>query len=542
MILNSFPCDPLELRAKWLLLKVRIFWRVDNLMEISILTRSSNERSVNFGHAPKNGEDRSTVVSIFLSLILGALFSSGAALAKPAPASFADLAQKLLPAVVNISTSQVVKREGAPSQMPQLPPGSPFEQFFKEFFDRQQQRSTPNRRTTSLGSGFIIDPSGLIVTNNHVIEGADEISVILQNGTSLKAKVVGRDSKTDLAVLQVKSKKKLSHVKFGNSDQSRVGDWVVAIGNPFGLGGTVTAGIISARARNINAGPYDDFIQSDASINKGNSGGPMFNMAGEVVGINTAIYSPSGGSVGIGFAIPSKLAVPIIGQLKEFGRARRGWLGIRIQTVTEGLADSLGLGRPRGALVADVTKDGPAAKSKIQIGDVILNFDGKPIEEMRNLPRVVAETKVGKRVKVDVWRKGQKVTLYAKLGEFPEEKKPVLTKNTVTKEGKGGSVTALGMTIAQLDNDLRARFKLAKDATGVVITNVQNNSPAAEKRILVGAVINKVGLEQERVSSPSQVLTRVDNARKAKLKSLLFFIERGGNSRFVALRLSKAKS
>jgi len=511
-------------------------------MKFLVLTRSSNERYINLGHAPKNDEDRSKVVSICLSLILGTLVSAGAALAKPAPTSFANLAQKLLPAVVNISTSQVVKREGAPSQMPQLPPGSPFEQFFKEFFDRQQQRSTPNRRTTSLGSGFIIDPSGLIVTNNHVIEGADEISVILQNGKRLKAKVVGRDSKTDLAVLQVKSNKKLSYVKFGNSDKSRVGDWVVAIGNPFGLGGTVTAGIISARARNINAGPYDDFIQSDASINKGNSGGPMFNMAGEVVGINTAIYSPSGGSVGIGFAIPSKLAEPIIGQLKEFGRARRGWLGVRIQTVTEGLADSLGLGRARGALVADVTKDGPAAKSKIQVGDVILTFDGKPIEEMRNLPRVVAETKVGKSVKVDIWRKGQKVTLDATLGEFPEEKKPVLTKKTIKKEGKGGSVTALGMTIAQLDNDLRARFKMAKDTKGVVVTNVENNSPAAEKRIQIGSVIRKIGKDQESVLSPSQVRTRVDSARKAKLNFLPFFIELGGNSRFVALRLSKPKN
>ena len=511
-------------------------------MKISVLPLSCNGRDVNYGHALKYDENRITVVSIFLFLILGGLLISGVAFAKPAPASFADLAQKLLPAVVNISTSQVVKREGAPSERPQLPPGSPFEQFFKEFFDRQQQRNAPNKRTTSLGSGFIIDPSGLIVTNNHVIEGADKISVILQNGTRLKAKVVGRDAKTDLAVLQVKSEKKLSFVRFGNSDKSRVGDWVVAIGNPFGLGGTVTAGIISARARNINAGPYDDFIQSDASINKGNSGGPMFNMAGEVVGINTAIYSPSGGSVGIGFAIPSKLAEPIIGQLKKFGRARRGWLGVRIQTVTDELADGLGLGEPRGALVADVTKDGPAAKSMIQVGDVILTFDGKPIEEMRNLPRVVAETKVGKSVKVDVWRKGRKVTLDAKLGEFPEDKKPVQVKVNRPKEGGGASFAVLGLTIAQLNNELRARFKLPKDTVGVVITNVENNSPAAEKRIQIGSVIRKIGIEQERVSSPAQVLAKVDNARKAKLKSLLFFIERGGNSRFVALRLSKAKS
>ena len=511
-------------------------------MTTSVLPLSYNERDVTYGHARKYDEKRITVFSIFMFLLLGGLLLSNAAFAKPAPASFADLAKKLLPAVVNISTSQVIKREAPPSQRPQLPPGSPFEQFFKEFFDRQQQRSAPNRRTTSLGSGFIIDPSGVIVTNNHVIEGADEISVILHNGTRLKAKVVGRDSKTDLAVLQVKSKKKLSFVRFGNSDKSRVGDWVVAIGNPFGLGGTVTAGIISARARNINAGPYDDFIQSDASINKGNSGGPMFNMAGEVVGINTAIYSPSGGSVGIGFAIPSKLAEPIIGQLKKFGRARRGWLGVRIQTVTDELADSLGLGKPRGALGADITTDGPAAKSKIKVGDVILTFDGKPIDEMRNLPRVVAETKVGKNVKVDVWRKGRKVTLDAKLGEFPEDKKPVLSKTSSPKEDDEASITVLGLTIAKLNNELRTRFKLAKDTVGVVITNVENNSPAAEKRIQIGSVIRKIGLEQESVSSPIQVRAKVDSARKAKLKSLLFFIELGGNSRFVALRLSKAKS
>ncbi len=511
-------------------------------MITSVLPLSYNERDVNYGHAPKYDENQITVFSIFMLAILGGLLLSGSAFAKSAPASFADLAKKLLPAVVNISTSQVIKRDAPPSQRPQLPPGSPFEQFFKEFFDRQQQRSAPNRRTTSLGSGFIIDPSGLIVTNNHVIEGADEISVILHNGTRLKAKVVGRDSKTDLAVLQVKSKKKLSFVRFGNSDKARVGDWVVAIGNPFGLGGTVTAGIISARARNINAGPYDDFIQSDASINKGNSGGPMFNMAGEVVGINTAIYSPSGGSVGIGFAIPSKLAEPIIGQLKKFGRARRGWLGVRIQTVTDELADSLGLGKSRGALVADITKDGPAAKSKIKVGDVILTFDGKPIDEMRNLPRVVAETKVGKNVKVDVWRKGRKVTLDAKLGEFPEDKKPVLSKTSSPKEDDEASITVLGLTIAKLNNELRTRFKLAKETVGVVITNVERNSPGAEKRIQIGSVIRKIGIEQERVSSPIQVRAKVDSARKAKLKSLLFFIELGGNSRFVALRLSKEKS
>jgi len=527
-------------KRKRVVLQIRAIYKMEYLMQNSALTLAYTERHINYVHAQKCDAKPIAVVSIFLFFILGALLVSGVAFAKPAPASFADLAKKLLPAVVNISTSQTVKREGTPPQRPQLPPGSPFERFFKDFLDRQQQRSAPNRRTTSLGSGFIIDPSGLVVTNNHVIEGADKISVILQDGTRLKAKVVGRDAKTDLAILQVKSKKKLSFVKFGNSDQSRVGDWVVAIGNPFGFGGTVTAGIISARARYIN-GSYVDFIQSDASINKGNSGGPMFNMAGEVVGINSAIYSPSGGSIGIGFAIPSKVAEPIIGQLKKFGRARRGWLGVRIQNVTDELADSLGLGKPRGALVADVTKGGPAEKSKIRVGDVILTFDGKPIVEMRNLPRVVGETKFGKRVKVEVWRKGRKLMLDAKLGEFPEDKKPIFAKVSSPKEGNGASVAVLGLTIAHLNNELRTRFKLAKDTKGVVITNVEINSPAAEKRIQIGSIIRKMGPEQERVSSPAQVQEKVKRARKAKAKSLLFLIESGGDTRFVALRLSKAK-
>ena len=482
-----------------------------------------------------------TFISFSFLVMFCSLLMSGIAFSKGFPNSFADLAEKLLPAVVNISTTQIVKRGGTIPQRPQLPPGSPFEEFFKEFFDRQQQPNSPSRRATSLGSGFIIDPSGLIVTNNHVIEGADKITVILQDDTRLKAKLVGRDAKTDLAILKVNSKKKLSFVKFGNSDKSRVGDWVVAIGNPFGLGGTVTAGIISARARNINSGPYDDFIQSDASINKGNSGGPMFNTAGEVIGINTAIYSPSGGSVGIGFAIPSNLAEPIIVQLKKFGRARRGWLGVRIQTVTNELADSLGLDKARGALVADVTKGGPAERSTIKVGDVILEFNGKPITEMRSLPRFVAETKVGKRVKVEVWRKGRSVTLYAKLGEFPEAKPLRRTRAHEKKKDKEKSVNVLGLTLAVINDELRNRFKVNKETKGIIITDVKNNSPGSEKGITPGSIIRSIGLEQKRVSSPGSVRVFVESARKAKRKSLLFLIERGGSSRFVALRLSKDK-
>jgi serine protease Do len=485
--------------------------------------------------------------SMRLILVLMAaaiLFGVTGAQARPAPESFADLAAKLLPAVVNISTSQTVKKGSTP-QMPQLPPGSPFEEFFKEFFDRQQRREKngqPQRKATSLGSGFIIDTAGLVVTNNHVIDGAEEIYVILHDNTRLKAKVVGRDAKTDLAVLKVETDIKLTSVRFGDSDKSRIGDWVVAIGNPFGLGGTVTAGIISARARNINSGPYDDFIQTDASINRGNSGGPLFNLAGEVIGINTAIYSPTGGSVGIGFSIPSKLAEPLINQLKEFGRARRGWLGVRIQTVTEELAESLGMGKPRGALVASLTEGGPARTSDIEVGDVILSFDGKPIKEMRNLPRIVAETIVGKKVKVVVWRKGREESASIVLGEFPEDDKIALLGKDKKKNGAKIEKTAvLGLTLSLLTDELRAQFQLEKSVEGVVVTEVAGDSSAAAKQVRPGSVIRKIGSDQEVVKTPHQVQARVETARKAKHKSLLLLFERGGDSRFVALPLNPKK-
>jgi serine protease Do len=467
------------------------------------------------------------------------------ALSRSAPDGFADLAAKLLPAVVNISTTQTVKRDGPEQQMPQFPPGSPFEEFFKEFFDRQQRRDAPARRATSLGSGFIIDPSGLVVTNNHVIAEADEISVILHDDTKLTAEVVGRDAKTDLALLRVKPAKPLPYVTFGDSDKSRVGDWVVAIGNPFGLGGTVTAGIISARARNINSGPYDDFLQTDASINRGNSGGPMFNLKGEVIGINTAIFSPSGGSVGIGFAIPSKLAKPLIDQLKTFGRARRGWLGVRIQTVTEELAESLGLDAPKGALVANVTEKGPAEDAKIKVGDIVLRFDGKEVEEMRHLPRIVAETEVGKRVDVAVWRQGKEVRLHVTLGEFPEDAKVASGgdggKPDSPAEDGGAGAQTLGLTVARLTPQIRQRLSLPDDTEGVVVTEVEEGSVAGEKGVRPGDLIRKIGPDQEAVENPGQVVAKVDAARKDKLKALLFLMEREGNPRFVAIPLEKAK-
>lgn len=462
--------------------------------------------------------------------------------ARPVPESFADLAERLLPSVVNVSTAQ--QSRGATAQqrrlpeMPQFPPGSPFEDFFREFFDRNNRPDAPARRATSLGSGFVIDASGLIVTNNHVVADADEITVILHDDTSLKAEVVGRDSKTDLALLRVKPAKPLVAVKFGDSDGARVGDWVLAIGNPFGLGGTVTAGILSARQRDINAGPYDDFIQTDASINRGNSGGPLFNMAGDVIGVNTAIFSPSGGSIGIGFAIPSALARPVIQQLKEFGRTRRGWLGVRIQGVTDEIADTLGLGKARGALVASTNEKGPAAEAGIQPGDIVLTFDGREIPDMRRLPRVVAETPINKRAKVVVWRKGRELTFDVKVGELDENEEPEQVA-AVPKGGDQKPVTAeaLGLSLSGLSADLRQKFSIGEETNGVVVTAVTPNSPAAEKGVRIGDVILEVG--QEEVRSPGEIASKVEEARKANRKSLLLLIDRQGDLRFVALRIDR---
>jgi serine protease Do len=426
--------------------------------------------------------------------------------------------------------------------MPQLPPGSPFEDFFKEFFDRNRPEGAP-RRATSLGSGFIIDSSGLVVTNNHVIADADEIKVILQDGTRLDATVKGRDTKTDLALLQVKSSKPLPTVGWGDSDKIRVGDWVIAIGNPFGLGGSVTAGILSARQRDINAGPYDDFLQTDASINRGNSGGPLFNMAGEVIGINTAIISPQGGSVGIGFAIPSSMASAVIGQLKEFGRTKRGWLGVRIQTVDDEIAESVGLGAPRGALVVNVTEDGPAAKAGIQARDIIVTFDGKEVNAMRKLPRIVAETAVGKTVPVVVWRKGKEMSFKVKLGELEVAEQTEQASATTGPNkgggdtGKGNTASTLGLTLSTINGDLRKRFDLTDDTDGVLITNVANDSAAAEKGIRPGDVVVEAG--QDKVNRPEQIKAKVDEARKAGRKSLLLLVKRKDDLRFIALRIDQ---
>lgn len=473
-------------------------------------------------------------------LVAGAMLMAAAgARAAPAPDSFADLAEKLVPAVVNISTTQKVQDGQDLPEMPQFPPGSPFDEFFRDFFNRRGpggERPQRPRNATALGSGFIVRANGFIVTNYHVIEGAEEITVVLHDNTSLEAKLIGRDDKTDLAVLKVETDKPLPFVDFGDSDTMRVGDWVLAIGNPFGLGGTVTAGIISARSREINAGPYDDFLQTDAAINRGNSGGPMFNMDGKVIGINTAIYSPSGGSVGIGFAIPSALARGVVDQIIEFGRTKRGWLGVRIQSVTPELAESLGLQKPEGALVAGVTEGGPAAKAGIETGDVILQFDGKPISESRRLPRVVADTPVDKQTSVQVWRKGTRKNLPVTLGELEAAEESGLLASTTDSQSdanKPQELDSLGVTLSALTDALRKQYTLADDQKGVVVTAVTGGSPAAEKGLKPGDVIVEVG--QTEVTNPEDVAKKVTEARNGGRKSVLLLVESGGDLRFVAL-------
>jgi len=488
------------------------------------------------------------------------------AMARGAPDSFADLAANLLPAVVNISSTQNaqarVERSGP--EVPSFPPGSPFEQFFKDFLDRNHpnggpnggpQRRGPNRgegptpgpdggpgsgRSVSLGSGFIIDPAGYIVTNNHVIDGADKISVTLQDNTTLRATLIGRDDKADLALLKVETDKPLKAVSFGDSDTGRVGDWVLAIGNPFGLGGSVTAGIVSARGRDIRQGPYDDFIQTDAAINRGNSGGPLFNMDGQVIGINTAIYSPSGGSVGIGFSVPSNMAKAVIAQLREFGRARRGWLGVNIQQITPDIAESLGLKDSKGALVARVTEGGPAEKAAIRNGDVILRFNNQDVKEMKTLPRIVAETVIGKDVPVVVWRDGKEVSVTAQVGELPDNPQQVASNAPSSRPtppaNRNIEVSGLGARLAPITDELREKYKIGADQKGVVVTDVTADGAAAGRGLKPGDVI--VEVQQEPVSTPADVQERMDRYRKQNRRTVLMLVQSSEGLRWVPVPLT----
>lgn len=453
------------------------------------------------------------------------------------PASVADLAEGLLDAVVNISTSQSVGGGSQPRM--RAPDGSPFQDFFDEFFSDRENQGPRNRRVSSLGSGFVIDADeGIIITNNHVIEGADDIEVNFADGSKLKAELVGADPKTDLAVLKVEPDKPLTEVPFGDSDRMRIGDWVMAIGNPFGLGGTVTVGIISARGRDINSGPYDNFIQTDAAINRGNSGGPLFNMNGEVIGINTAIISPSGGSIGIGFAVPTELAVNVIDQLREFGETRRGWLGVRIQPVTDDIGESLGMDEAMGALVAGIIRGGPVDDGSIEVGDVIVRFDGKTVETMRDLPRVVAESPVGKAVDVVVIRGGEEVIVKVTLGRL-EDSEQVASAETGDSDSAAdmpATLEILGMTLAELDDEGREEFAIADTVEGVVITEVDPDSAAAEKRIEAGDVI--VEIAQETVSTPEDVKTRIEALKEdGRRNALLMLSGKTGELRFVTVRM-----
>lgn len=488
------------------------------------------------------------------ALALGAPgLSPGAAMAQAqpqvtqGPASVADLAEGLLDAVVNISTSQTgggARSRGAPTP-PQLPEGSPFQDFFDEFFrDRGEGGQSPGRPMQSLGSGFVIDAEqGIVITNNHVIADADAIEVNFSDGGTLSAELIGADPQTDLAVLRVNpEERELTAVQFGDSETMRIGDWVMAIGNPFGLGGSVTVGIVSARGRDIRSGPYDDFIQTDAAINRGNSGGPLFDMHGRVIGINTAIISPTGGSIGIGFAIPSALATAVIDQLIQFGETRRGWLGVRIQPVTDDIAESLGMDSARGALVAGIVQGGPADNGLIQPGDVIISFNGRAIRQMRDLPRIVAESPVGQTVDVVLVRGGEEETVQITLGrledadaaslEVPEGEEPDVAPEAEAVE----TASVLGMAVAELTDDLRSSFDIAADVRGVIITEVEEGSAAEERGIQPGEVITEIA--QEAVSTPEEVMQRIAALRSQGRRNALLMLSSGtGELRFVTLRM-----
>ena len=458
--------------------------------------------------------------------------------------SVADLAERLLPSVVEISVQSKAENDGQAMQLPELPDNSPFKDFFDEFLKKQRKGQTPDqqdRTVNSMGSGFVVDASGLIVTNNHVVEGAESIEVHFQDSTILKAELVGRDPKTDIAVIRVKAGKPLPTVSFGDSDVLRIGEWVVAIGNPFGLGGSVSLGIVSARNRDINAGPYDDFIQTDAAINKGNSGGPLFNLKGEVVGINTAIFSPSGGSVGIGFSVPANTAKGVVDQLEKYGETRRGWFGVKIQSVTDDIAESMAMGKARGALIADVTKTGPAEKAGVEPGDVVSEFNGKQINEMKDLPRSVADTEIGKKVPIKIIRKGKEMEFTAEVGRLEDGEKVVAQQDSKSGATPAPAITTvLGMTVSSMTDELRQKYSIDNEIKGAVVTEVTPESAAADKRLEPGDVITEAG--EKAVTGAADISASIDEAEKAGKNSVLLLVSKGGKQaemRFIALKLKK---
>ena len=451
-----------------------------------------------------------------------------AAQALARPESFADLAEQISPSVVNITTSTTVA--GREQGSPIVPEGSPFEDFFREFQDRNRGDRAP-RRSSALGSGFVISEDGYIVTNNHVIEGADEIMIEFFDGKELGAKLVGTDAKTDIALLKVEAEEPLEFVNFGDSDLARVGDWVVAMGNPLGQGFSVSAGIVSARNRALS-GTYDDYIQTDAAINRGNSGGPLFNLDGEVIGVNTAILSPNGGSIGIGFSMASNVVTGVVDQLKEFGETRRGWLGVRIQDVTEDMAEAMDLAEVRGAMVSDVP-EGPARDAGMQAGDVILSFDGFEVEDTRGLVRRVGNTQVGKTVRVTVWREGQTETLKVTLGRREEAEAQAVPAAQKEEAEAPVEKDMMGMSLSEVTSELAEQLGIDADAQGLVVREVDETSNAYEKGLRAGDLITEAG--QQKVAAITDLEERIEDAREAGRKSILLLIRRQGEPRFVAL-------
>ena len=473
--------------------------------------------------------------------------------------SFSPLVKKVLPAVVSIQVTE--KAAAASGNSFSMGPGGmhggPFDEMLRRFFEQQQGQGggddddddtsaapTPSPRgggrsgaeRVALGSGFIIDPTGYIVTNNHVVGDGDKVTVVFQDNSKHPAKIIGKDAKTDLALVKIETDKPLPFVSFGDSNGIQVGDWVLAVGNPFGLGGTVSSGIISARGRDIHAGPYDDFLQIDAAINRGNSGGPTFNLNGDVIGINTAIYSPNGGSVGIGFAIPASLAKPVIDQIRAHGKVDRGWLGVQIQEVTPEIAKGLGLKGEQGALVADVTAGGPAQKSGLKQGDVITKFNGHAITKVRDLPILVAETPVGQKAQVTVWRKGGEVNIDTTLASLPDDQK-VADASGSGKSNRGQpeaeKSSAMGLRLGSLTDKERQQFKVQKGVQGVIVTGVSNNSPLAQVGIRQGDVI--VQINQQQVKDPADAVAKLKEAQASNDKNLLLLLNRQGVNQFVAV-------
>jgi serine protease Do len=478
---------------------------------------------------------------------------SGQATALIQQQSFAPLVKKVLPAVVNISVTQTgsageeMSQEGELAPFPHLPDSpSPFDEFLRRFFEQQEpggprhffpQIPGPEARRIALGSGFIADPSGYVVTNNHVIGSAGKIVVILQDGRKYRAKIVGRDSRTDIAVLKIDAKKPLPYVEFGDSSAAQVGDWVMAVGNPFGLGGTVTTGIISARGRDIHSGPFDDFLQIDAPINRGNSGGPTFNLSGQVIGINTAIYSPNGGSVGIGFAIPSNAAKMVVAQLEQHGKVTRGWIGVQIQEVTPAIAASLGLPNENGALIALVTPGSPGAAAGLKQGDVILSFNGHEVEKLHDLPRLVAAAAPNSEANLSVWRDGRRIAAQVKLGELPNNPQLAAAQGTQPEEETGS--TAVGMHFAPLTEQMRHELRLGKGVHGVVVAGVDSGSPAEDVGLTEGDVV--MAINQQPVHTPEQAAQKLHEAARSSKRSALLLLNRHGVTEYVGLRLDNKK-